>query len=151
MQYAADKHDPALVIGSGDPQIKDKDIHITEIPPVYDGAATEQAEYLDSDKLPTQEELATLRRVPDHVPVKAYTIAFVELLERLSYYGTTQVSEIGIPNSFREECETDRQFRSSSTSSSSRILELRLAKLWTPPQLMRNLALLVWASKPPLD
>jgi POT family proton-dependent oligopeptide transporter len=40
---------------------------------------------------PTEEELATLRRVSDHVPFRAYTIAFVELVERLSYYGTIQV------------------------------------------------------------
>lgn len=89
--FAGDKHDPALIAGSGDPQFKDKELHITEIPPVYDGTATAQAEYLDAEKLPNQEELDTLRRVPDHIPIKAYTIAFVELLERLSYYGTTQV------------------------------------------------------------
>jgi POT family proton-dependent oligopeptide transporter len=40
---------------------------------------------------PTPEELLTLRRVSDKIPFKAYTIAFVELVERLSYYGTTQV------------------------------------------------------------
>jgi POT family proton-dependent oligopeptide transporter len=41
--------------------------------------------------LPTEEELHTLRRVSDNIPLKAYTIAFVELCERLSYYGTVQV------------------------------------------------------------
>jgi hypothetical protein len=43
-------------------------------------------------ELPNDEELRTLRRVSDKIPFKAYTIAFVELVERMSYYGTTQVS-----------------------------------------------------------
>ncbi|KAK3359123.1 POT family-domain-containing protein [Lasiosphaeria hispida] len=40
---------------------------------------------------PTEEELHTLRRVPDKIPWSIYTIAFVELCERFSYYGTTAV------------------------------------------------------------
>jgi len=40
---------------------------------------------------PTDEERHTLRRVSDKIPLRAYTIAFVELVERLSYYGTTAV------------------------------------------------------------
>ncbi|KAL8725644.1 MAG: hypothetical protein Q9166_007221 [cf. Caloplaca sp. 2 TL-2023] len=40
---------------------------------------------------PTAEEVATLRRVCGTVPWSAYTIAFVELCERFSYYGTTIV------------------------------------------------------------
>ena len=39
----------------------------------------------------TQEELDTLRRVSGKIPWSAYTIAFVELCERFSYYGTTVV------------------------------------------------------------
>jgi POT family proton-dependent oligopeptide transporter len=35
--------------------------------------------------------MATLRRVPAAIPWKIYTIAFVELVERMSYYGTTAV------------------------------------------------------------
>jgi POT family proton-dependent oligopeptide transporter len=35
--------------------------------------------------------LHTLRRVPDVVPWKAFALAFVELCERFSYYGTTVV------------------------------------------------------------
>lgn len=49
----------------------------------------------DSDELlreaPTDEELHTLRRVSGPIPWTAYTIAFVELCERFSYYGTTAV------------------------------------------------------------
>ncbi|KAJ5159271.1 Major facilitator superfamily domain general substrate transporter [Penicillium coprophilum] len=40
---------------------------------------------------PTTEELATLRRVAGKLPVAAYSVAFVELCERFSYYGTTAV------------------------------------------------------------
>lgn len=40
---------------------------------------------------PTDEELATLRRVSGQIPWAAYTIAFVEMCERFSYYGTTAV------------------------------------------------------------
>ncbi|KAH6641633.1 POT family-domain-containing protein [Chaetomium tenue] len=40
---------------------------------------------------PTEEELHTLRRVPDKIPWSIYTIAFIELCERFSYYGTTAV------------------------------------------------------------
>ena len=40
---------------------------------------------------PTEEELRTLRRVSGQIPWSAYTIAFVELCERFSYYGTTAV------------------------------------------------------------
>ncbi|KAE8154389.1 POT family-domain-containing protein [Aspergillus avenaceus] len=40
---------------------------------------------------PTEEELRTLRRVAGSVRWTAYTIAFVELCERFSYYGTTAV------------------------------------------------------------
>jgi len=40
---------------------------------------------------PTEEEMQTLRRVPDKIPLNIYTIAFIELCERFSYYGTTAV------------------------------------------------------------
>lgn len=40
---------------------------------------------------PTESELHTLRRVADKIPWNIYTIAFIELCERFSYYGTTAV------------------------------------------------------------
>lgn len=40
---------------------------------------------------PTAADLATLRRIPDKIPWSVLTIAFVELCERFSYYGTTAV------------------------------------------------------------
>ncbi|TGZ82308.1 MFS peptide transporter [Ascodesmis nigricans] len=58
------------------------------VPPVY-ASSTDESE-LGPDH-PTEEEMHTLRRVPGKVPWAAYTIAFVELCERFSYYGTTAV------------------------------------------------------------
>ena len=40
---------------------------------------------------PTEEELETLRRVSGKIPLVAWTIAFCELCERFSYYGTSIV------------------------------------------------------------
>lgn len=42
-----------------------------------------------TDVYPTEEEAATLPRVPDSVPLASYLVALVELGERFSYYGTT--------------------------------------------------------------
>lgn len=42
-------------------------------------------------EIPTEHELATLRRVSGKIPWAAYTVAFVEFCERFSYYGTTAV------------------------------------------------------------
>ncbi|PGG98225.1 hypothetical protein AJ79_08934 [Helicocarpus griseus UAMH5409] len=42
-------------------------------------------------EIPTEEEARTLRRVPDKIPYIAFSIAFVELCERFSYYGTIVV------------------------------------------------------------
>ena len=44
---------------------------------------------------PTEEDLATLKRVSGTIPWTAYTIAFVEFCERFSYYGTTVVCRFG--------------------------------------------------------
>ncbi|KAL0959073.1 hypothetical protein HGRIS_014372 [Hohenbuehelia grisea] len=45
----------------------------------------------DGLEFPTEEEKATLRRVPDVIPWNAYLIALVELAERFSFYGSTVV------------------------------------------------------------
>lgn len=45
----------------------------------------------NNSELPTPEERDTLRRVADAIPWNAYLIAFIELAERFSYYGTTVV------------------------------------------------------------
>ncbi|KAH7346047.1 MFS peptide transporter-like protein Ptr2 [Pyrenochaeta sp. MPI-SDFR-AT-0127] len=86
--------DPALIDRSGDPERKHPEQHTTT-PPAYlhsEGKATLQESFLsDSDDFPTEVELQTLRRIPAAIPWKIYTIAFVELVERLSYYGTVAV------------------------------------------------------------
>lgn len=73
------------------------------LPPTFESKSTKQHEFYTHDDLlsdednrgeyPTDEELETLRRVSGRVPWKAYTLAFVELCERFSYYGTTVVCE----------------------------------------------------------
>lgn len=40
---------------------------------------------------PTEEEWATLLRVPGRIPWQAWTVAVVEFVERFSYYGTSAV------------------------------------------------------------
>ncbi|CAL1710845.1 unnamed protein product [Somion occarium] len=45
----------------------------------------------DGLEFPTEEDKLTLRRVADTIPWNAYLIAFVELAERFSYYGTQVV------------------------------------------------------------
>ncbi|PHH81907.1 hypothetical protein CDD82_7598 [Ophiocordyceps australis] len=46
---------------------------------------------MDQLEVPSQDDLATLRRVPNKIPLKLFTIAFIELCERFSYYGSTVV------------------------------------------------------------
>lgn len=48
----------------------------------------------EGEEYPTAEEVESLRRVCGTVPWSAYTIAFVELCERFSYYGTTVVCKL---------------------------------------------------------
>ncbi|KAI1623267.1 POT family-domain-containing protein [Exophiala viscosa] len=42
----------------------------------------------DCSTIPTADDLLTLPRIADTIPLRVYTIAFVELCERFSYYGT---------------------------------------------------------------
>jgi proton-dependent oligopeptide transporter, POT family len=87
----------AAVVGAKDalkesPDEKSRGSHVQELPPIYDGKGTPtDVRSEDSADSPTLEELRTLRRVTDHIPWKAYTVAFIELCERFSYYGTTVV------------------------------------------------------------
>lgn len=50
--------------------------------PVYTSALQ-----VDYEGKPTDEELATLRRVPGKIPTVAYLLCIVEFCERASYYG----------------------------------------------------------------
>lgn len=48
-------------------------------------------------ELPSAEDMGTLRRVPNHIPLKLFSIAFIELCERFSYYGCTVVCKSSCP------------------------------------------------------
>ncbi|KAL9583340.1 MAG: hypothetical protein Q9212_002772 [Teloschistes hypoglaucus] len=67
--------------------------HLTIVDDSSQSASARKESLIDADgkEYPTQEEIASLRRVCGSVPWAAYTIAFVELCERFSYYGTTIV------------------------------------------------------------
>ena len=52
--------------------------------------------------LPTEEEWATLPRVPGTIPWTAWTVAFVEFAERFSYYGTSAVCK-SCPSNFADD------------------------------------------------
>lgn len=94
---AGAQHDPALTLPPDEKHQLPATAHVTEMPPVFQGEAQKNLpEYLDHDDdteyhAPTEEELATLRRVSDKIPYPAFMVGFVELCERFSYYGTTVV------------------------------------------------------------
>lgn len=76
------------------------DISVNEKVPVVDELTIDNAPPLrevsiEGDSMdksaPTEEEMATLRRIAGTLPVAAYSVAFVELCERFSYYGATAV------------------------------------------------------------
>ncbi|EKG10806.1 Oligopeptide transporter [Macrophomina phaseolina MS6] len=52
---------------------------------------TDNGSSTTDDEKPTEEDFRTLFRVSGKIPWTTYTIAFVELCERFSYYGTTVV------------------------------------------------------------
>ncbi|KAF5006485.1 hypothetical protein FDECE_7145 [Fusarium decemcellulare] len=48
-------------------------------------------------EFPTANELGQLRRVANTIPLKLFSIAFIELCERFSYYGCTVVCRSTYP------------------------------------------------------
>lgn len=76
------------------------------------GVISSAGSVTDSDT-PTEEELHKLHRVSGAIPWVAYTIAFVELCERFSYYGTTVVCRLpqyrGAPCSHWSNLSSSRQ------------------------------------------
>ena len=82
------KHDPALALPQNPNHPEFRRASGNELPAVIDGQPTLTSEMIDSEDFPTEEEMATLPRVADHIPWRIYTVAFVELCERFSYYGT---------------------------------------------------------------
>lgn len=53
--------------------------------PAISGGVTPDGQF------PTPEEMASLRRISNKIPLKLFSIAFIELCERFSYYGCTVV------------------------------------------------------------
>lgn len=70
----------------------EKHLTVADEEPVYTSDGSLRGP--DGEEYPTAEEVDTLRRVCGTVPWSAYTIAFVELCERFSYYGTTIVCRL---------------------------------------------------------
>ncbi|KAF8906911.1 peptide transporter PTR2A [Mucidula mucida] len=56
-----------------------------------DVSSTDEKSPFDGVEYPTEEEIATLRRVSDTIPWTAYLIAIVEMAERFSFYGCSVV------------------------------------------------------------
>ncbi|KAL2178012.1 POT family-domain-containing protein [Thermothelomyces heterothallicus CBS 202.75] len=68
-----------------------KESKLAPIPSIQDKETVGAVVITPDGGSPTEEEMQTLRRVPDKIPWNIYTIAFIELCERFSYYGTTAV------------------------------------------------------------
>ncbi|KAK4229601.1 POT family-domain-containing protein [Podospora fimiseda] len=86
--------DPTSIAVSDDVNAIVKSKEEAGLIPVLSTQAAEEQEKLGitaDGGIPTEEELHVLRRVPDKIPLNIYTIAFIELCERFSYYGTTAV------------------------------------------------------------
>jgi POT family proton-dependent oligopeptide transporter len=96
-------HDPSVVILTDEKHELSPEAHVVAPPAVVAGKAVKanpgyfynQGEAdedghvgQEGDEWPTEEDLHTLRRVPDKISVSAYTVAIIELCERFSYYGT---------------------------------------------------------------
>lgn len=59
-----------------------------DVEKLHEFTDTHGSDDLDYDDKPTEEEMQTLRRVSGQIPWAAFTIAFCELCERFSYYGS---------------------------------------------------------------
>ena len=62
-----------------------------EMSETVDEKRDETEEARVAGEVPTEEDYLTLRRVPDKIPLKVYTVAYVEMAERLSYYACTNI------------------------------------------------------------
>ncbi len=61
-------------------------VGVSEYNEKHDGSSSHEGV-----EFPTEDERHSLRRIPEAIPLMAYWVAFCELAERFSYYGTTQV------------------------------------------------------------
>lgn len=84
LSYGLSEKHPAEVVVD---EASIKPALVSHNPPVSLVDGSLQKEY------PNEEDLCTLRRVPGKISWITYTVAFVELCERFSYYGTTAVCE----------------------------------------------------------
>lgn len=77
------------------PAEQDGMIATAEVPPQYESKdvydTVDSASSADSAHDISEDDLKSLRRVSGKITWMAYTIAFVELCERFSYYGSTVV------------------------------------------------------------
>lgn len=78
------------------------DVPITTLDPLAPEKSLVSAKYGTQigDEEPTEEELhgpGALRRVSAPIPWAVYTVAFVELCERFSYYGTQVLCMLTLP------------------------------------------------------
>jgi POT family proton-dependent oligopeptide transporter len=71
------------------PAVEEDEKNMSSSPPPLGAHDLTMAE--TREDYPTAEELETLRRVSEPLPLKIFGIAFVELCERFSYYGTINV------------------------------------------------------------
>lgn len=83
--------DPTSVAVADDVHALSKSKEEATLAPVLSANDEDNVGISAGGRAPTEEELHTLRRVPDKIPWNIYTIAFIELCERFSYYGTTAV------------------------------------------------------------
>lgn len=83
--------EPKSVAGSDDVQAVSNGGKDEKLAPVLSAAEDDELGVTADGRPPTEEELNTLRRVTDKIPWNIYTIAFIELCERFSYYGTAAV------------------------------------------------------------
>lgn len=65
---------------------------VTQVTPSAPGAEEDPLQKV----FPSDEDLRTLRRVAGSLPWTTFTVAFVELCERFSYYGTTAVCTLSV-------------------------------------------------------
>jgi hypothetical protein len=129
--------------------INEKDELSIEQAPMQQGTFYSQEDKSGDREYPNDEDLRNLRRVAGKVPWPAYTVAFVELCERFSYYGTTAVCTFYHHPSRAHEANT----RQSSTSFSALcLLDLPLVP-WSQDPISAMVCPVpwVWVNKPPQD
>ena len=100
----------------------------------------------NGEEYPTAEEVENLRRVCGVVPWSAYTIAFVELCERFSYYGTTAVCKFAPRSAASTHSMGTSEIDGIPQSSTSFNILFRMDRRPVRLAPMANRALWVWAS-----